>query len=54
MIHLLHDLEEDYSPFSPPHGIPGSNLDTNQYDQEEYEDSAKNIGMKVCEVRRGW
>ena len=52
MIHLLNDLEEDYSPFSSPHGIPGSNLDTNQYDQEEYEDSAKNIGMKVCEVVR--
>jgi len=52
MIHLLNDLEEDYSPFSSPHGIPGSNLDTNLNDREEYEDCAKNIGMCVCEVVR--
>lgn len=47
---LLHDLEEDYSPLITGTGIPGSTLDTNLNDQEEYEDSAKNIGMGVCEV----
>ena len=56
MIPLLHDLEEDNDPYYliTGSGIPGSNLDTNLNDQEEYEDSAKNIGMEVCEVRRGW
>jgi hypothetical protein len=49
----LHDLEEDYSPYHSSHGIPGSTLDTNLNDREEYENSAKNIGMKVCEVVRG-
>lgn len=46
------DLEEDSDPYYliTGSGIPGSTLDTNLNDHEEYEDSAKNIGMKVCEV----
>ena len=55
MQNTLHDLEEDYDPYYliAGSGIPGSTLDTNLNDQEEYEDSAKNIGMGVCEVKRG-
>lgn len=52
-MNTLHDLEEDYDPHHSTNGIPGSTLDTNLNDQDEYEDCAKNIGMGVCEVRRG-
>jgi hypothetical protein len=54
-MNTLNDLEEDNDPYYliTGTGIPGSTLDTNLNDQDEYEDCAKNIGMGVCEVRRG-
>jgi len=52
MQNIFHDLEEDYDPYYTRynHGIPGSTLDINEYEDEQDKEYSGYLGMAIVPI----